>query len=65
MPIISTLKSSRTWEKRALIKEENEAQKLLQENYSSVRKSNMSSYGSGEGFVEPRSKIVKTRSGER
>ena len=34
MPIISTLKSSRTRERRALIKEENEAQKLLQERLS-------------------------------
>ena len=34
MPIISTLKSSRTRERRVLVKEETEAQKLLQENYS-------------------------------
>ena len=33
MPIISTLKSSRTRERRALLKEETEAQKLLQERY--------------------------------
>lgn len=34
MPIISTLKSSCTRERRALIKEETEAQKLLQEKCS-------------------------------
>ena len=65
MPIISTLKSSCTREKRALIKEENEAQKLLQENYSSLEEVTcLHNYGSGEGFVESRGKIVETRSGE-
>ena len=34
MPILSSLKSSRTREKKALIKEEAEAQKLLQEKPS-------------------------------
>ena len=34
MPAVSTLKSSRAREKRALIKEEAEAQKLLQEHHS-------------------------------
>jgi len=34
MPAVSMLKSSRAREKRALVKEEAEAQKLLQEHHS-------------------------------
>ena len=37
MPVISTLKSSRTREKRALLKEETEAQKILQTDFNDDR----------------------------
>ena len=37
MPIISTLKSSRTREKRALLKEETEAQRILQTDFNDDR----------------------------
>ena len=37
MPVITTLKSSRTREKRALLKEETEAQRVLQTNVNDDR----------------------------
>ena len=60
MPIISTLKSTHTRERRALIKEETEAQKLLQENCSNTLEDVSSMYMTVEKVhvITPGGKII-------